>query len=82
MREPYEPVPGKAIEELAKQLRPAFEEAGSDVTLEQLVAMPAAQQLIAAWSVKHEAAALRAGGKVASWLLAALRRRGLGEGAD
>ena len=81
MREPYEPVPGKAIDELVKQLGPAFEEAGDEVTLEQVVAMPAAQQLIAAWSVKHEAAALRARGKVASWLLAALRRRGLGERA-
>jgi hypothetical protein len=75
--EPYEPVPAKAIDELAKQLRPVVE--SSDLALEEVLALPEAKQLIAKWGLKHEAPVLAPRRKVASWLVGALLRRGLGE---
>lgn len=75
--ESYEPVPARAIDELAKQLRPIVE--GSDLGLEEILAMPEAKQLIAKWGVKHDAPVLAPRRKVASWLVGALLRRGLGE---
>jgi len=75
--EPYEPVPAKAIDELAKQLRPVVQ--GSDLALEEVLALPEAKQLIAKWGVKHETPVLAPRRKVASWLVGALLRRGLGE---
>jgi hypothetical protein len=77
--EPYEPVSGRAIDELAKQLRPLVE--GSDLALEELLALPEAKQLIAAWGLKHEVPVLAPRRKVASWLVGSLIRRGLGEDA-
>jgi hypothetical protein len=79
MPEPYEPVPAGAIDELIEQLAPALSAAEGDVSLDQLQAQPAAQQLVARWGRKHEVAVLRPRGRVASWLAGALRRRGLGE---
>ena len=75
--EPYEPVPARAIDELAKQLRRVVE--GSDLALEEVLALPEAKQLIAKWGVKHDAPVLAPRRKVASWLVGALLRRGLGE---
>jgi hypothetical protein len=77
--EPYEPVPAKAIDDLAKQLRPLV--AGSDLALEELLALPEAKQLIAAWGVKHEVPVLAPRRKVAGWLVGSLIRRGLGDDA-
>jgi hypothetical protein len=74
--EPYEPVPATAIDELAKQLRPIVQ--GSDLALEEVLALPEAKQLIAAWAVKHSVPVLAPRRKVASWLVGALLRRGLG----
>jgi len=78
--EPYEPVPARAIDELAKQLRRVVE--GSDLALEEVLALPEAKQLIAKWGVKHDAPVLAPRRKVASWLVGALLRRGLGEKPD
>jgi hypothetical protein len=75
--EPYEPVPGREIDELAKQLQPILE--GSDLALEEVLALPEAKQLIAKWGVDHEVPVLAPRRKVASWLVGALLRRGLGE---
>jgi hypothetical protein len=76
--EPYEGASGKAIDRLAKDLRPIVEGA-SDLGLDAILDLPEAKQAIAAWGVKNDVAALARGGKVASWLVGALRRRGLGE---
>lgn len=78
--EPYEAASGKAIDQLAKDLRPIVE-GGTDLGLDAILDMPEAKQAIAAWAVKNDVAALARGGKVASWLVGALRRRGLGEEA-
>lgn len=79
MSEPYEGgASAKAIDGLAKDLRPVVESA-EGLDLDAVLALPEAKQLIAAWGVKHEVAALGRGGKVASWLTGALRRRGLGK---
>jgi len=77
--EPYEPVPDGAIETLIKELRPVVAAAPADATLEQVLALPEAKQVIAAWGAKHDAAVLAPRRKVASWLVGALLRRGLGE---
>jgi hypothetical protein len=77
--EPYQPVPDDAIDELIKNLRPVVAGAPEDATLEQVLAMPEAKQVIAKWGTKHEAAVLAPRRKVASWLVGALLRRGLGE---
>jgi hypothetical protein len=74
--EPYEGAPAEAIDELADALRPIVE--GADAfDLDEILEFPEAKQAIAAWGVKHDVAALAHGGKVASWLVGALRRRGL-----
>jgi hypothetical protein len=77
--EPYEPAPDKAINELVKDLQPIVE-SGEELGLDAILDLPEAKQAIAAWGVKHEVAALGRDGKVAPWLVAAMRRRGLGEG--
>jgi hypothetical protein len=74
--EPYEGASAKAIDELADGLRPIVEGA-EDFTLDEILELPEAKQAIAAWGVKNDVAALAHGGKVASWLVGALRRRGL-----
>jgi hypothetical protein len=74
--EPYEGASDKAINELAKALRPIVEGA-EDFDLDAVLELPEAKQAIAAWGVKHGVAALAHGGKIASWLVGALRRRGL-----
>jgi hypothetical protein len=74
--EPYEGASGKAIDELARGLRPIVE-GSDDMGLDDVLELPEAKQAIAAWGVKHKVAALARGGKVASWLVGALRRRGL-----
>jgi hypothetical protein len=74
--EPYEGASDKAINELVKGLRPIVEGA-EDFDLDAVLELPEAKQAIAAWGVKHDVAALAHGGKVASWLIGALRRRGL-----
>jgi hypothetical protein len=74
--EPYQGASDKAIDELADGLRPIVEGA-DDFDLDQILELPEAKRAIAAWGVKHEVAALAHGGKVASWLVAALRRRGV-----
>jgi hypothetical protein len=76
--EPYEAASGEAIDRQAKDLRPIVEGA-SDLGLDAILDLPEAKQAIAAWGVKNDVAALARGGKVASWLVGALRRRGLGE---
>jgi hypothetical protein len=78
MSEPYEPASGKAIDQLVKDLRPIVEGA-DDLSLDQILDLPEAKQALAGWGVKNDVAALAHGGKVASWLVGALRRRGLGE---
>lgn len=74
--EPYEGASDRAINELAKGLRGILE-SNEDFDLDALLELPEAKQAIAAWGVKHDVAALAHGGKVASWLVGALRRRGL-----
>ena len=76
--EPYQPASDKAIDQLAKQLRPVLEGAG-DMGLDEVLNLAEAKQAIAAWGVQHDVAALGRGGKVAGWLVGALRRRGLGD---
>jgi hypothetical protein len=78
----FEPVPAKALDELVRQLRPAVEAAAGDMRLEEVLAQPAATQLVAKWATQHDADVLRHRGRVASWLLAALKRRGLGDAED
>jgi hypothetical protein len=82
--EPYQPVPDKAIDDLINNLRPVVAGAPEDATLEQVLALPEAKQVIATWGAKHEVIVLAPRRKVASWLMGALLRRGLGEkpGAD
>jgi hypothetical protein len=74
--EPYQGASDKAIDELAKGLRPIVEGA-DDFGLDEILELPEAKQAVAAWGVKNDVAALAHGGKVASWLVGALRRRGL-----
>jgi hypothetical protein len=74
--EPYQGASDKAIDQLADGLRPIVEGA-DDLGLDEILDLPEAKQAIAAWGVKNEVAALGHGGKVASWLVGALRRRGL-----
>jgi hypothetical protein len=74
--EPYEAASGEAIDELAHGLRPIVEGA-DDFDLDQILELPEAKQVVAAWGVKNDVAALARGGKIASWLVGALRRRGL-----
>ena len=52
-------------------------EGADDLGLDAILDLPEAKQAIAAWGVKNDVAALARGGKVASWLVGALRRRGL-----
>jgi hypothetical protein len=72
----YEAASSEAIDQLADGLRPIVEGAG-DLGLDGILELPEARQVIAAWGVEHDVAALAHGGKVASWLVGALRRRGL-----
>ena len=74
--EPYQGASDTAIDELADGLRPIVE-GDDDLDLDEILELPEAKQAIAAWGVKHDVAALAHGGKVASWLVGALRRRGL-----
>jgi hypothetical protein len=74
--EPYEAASGEAIDELADGLRPIVEGA-DDFDLDQILELPEAKQVVAAWGVKNDVAALARGGKIASWLVGALKRRGL-----
>jgi hypothetical protein len=74
----YEAASDKAINQLAKDLRPIVEGA-EDLGLDAILDLPEAKQAVAAWGVKNDVAALARGGKVASWLVGALRRRGLGK---
>ncbi len=74
--EPYEGASDAAIDELAEALRRILEGA-DDFDLNEMLELPEAKQAIAAWDVKHDVAALARGGKVASWLVGALVRRGL-----
>ena len=74
--EPYEGASAKAIDQLADGLRPIVE-GSDDLGLDEILELPEAKQAIAAWGVKNDVAALARGGKVASWLVGALRRRGL-----
>jgi hypothetical protein len=71
---PYEGASAKAIDQLVKELRPVVEGA-EGLSLEAVLDLPEAKQLIAAWAVKNDVAALARGGKVASWLVGAMRRR-------
>lgn len=82
MSDPYEGgASTRAIDGLVKDLRPIVESA-EELDLDAILALPEAKQLLAAWGVKHEVAALARGGKVASWLVGALRRRGLDPADD
>jgi hypothetical protein len=74
--EEYEGASGKAIDQLANALRPIVE-GSDDLDLDAILELPEAKQAIAAWGVKNKVAALGHGGKIASWLVGALRRRGL-----
>jgi hypothetical protein len=76
--EPYQPASDKAIDQLAKQLRRVLDGA-EGIGLYEVLDLAEAKQAIAAWGVQHDVAALGRGGKVASWLVGALRRRGLGD---
>jgi hypothetical protein len=49
-----------------------------DLGLDGILDLPEAKLAIAAWGSKTDVAALARGGKVASWLVGALKRRGLG----
>jgi ribonuclease BN (tRNA processing enzyme) len=60
-----------------KDMRPIVEGA-DDLGLDGILDLPEAKQVIAAWGSKNDVAALARGGKVASWLVGALKRRGLG----
>ena len=80
--EPYQPVPDEAIDDLIKSLRPVVAAAPEDATLEQVLALPEAKQVIANWGAKHEVIALAPRRKVASWLVGGLLRRGLGDSPD
>jgi hypothetical protein len=73
----YEGASGKAIDQLVKDLRPMVEGA-QELGLDGILDLPEAKQAIAAWGSKNDVAALARGGKVASWLVGALKRRGLG----
>jgi hypothetical protein len=74
--EPYEAASGEAIDQLADELRPIVD--GADgFGLNEILELPEAKRAIAAWGVKNDVAALGHGGKIASWLVGALRRRGL-----
>jgi hypothetical protein len=75
--EPYEPASDKAIDQLTKDLRPIVEGA-DDLSLDEILDLPEAKVAVAAWGVQNDVVALARGGKVASWLVGALRRRGLG----
>jgi hypothetical protein len=77
--EPYQPVPDEAIDELIKNLRPVVAGAPEDATLEQVLDLPEAKQVLAAWGARREVIVLAPRRKVASWLVGALLRRGLGE---
>jgi hypothetical protein len=77
--EPYQPVPDGAIDELIMSLRPVVAGAPENATLEQVLALPDAKQVVATWGTKHEVIVLAPRRKVASWLVGALIRRGLGE---
>jgi hypothetical protein len=79
--EPYEGASAAAIDRLVKDLRPVVESAG-DLDLEAILDLPEAKQVIAAWGVENDVAALARGGKVASWLVGAMRRHGLGAGSQ
>jgi hypothetical protein len=79
---PYQPVPDGAIDELIASLRPVVAGAPDDATLEQVLALPEAKQVIATWGARHEVIVLAPRRKVASWLVGALLRRGLGEKPD
>jgi hypothetical protein len=74
--EPYQGASDEAIDQLADGLRPIVAGA-EDFGLDEMLELPEAKQVIAAWGVKNDVAALARGGKVASWLVGALRRRGL-----
>ena len=74
--EPYEGASDKAIDQLGDGLRPIVE-GGDDLGLDEILKLPEAKQAIAAWGVENDVAALARGGKVASWLVGAVRRRGL-----
>jgi hypothetical protein len=74
--EPYEGASGEAIDQLADDLRPIVD-GTDDFGLNEILELPEAKRAIAAWGVKNDVAALAHGGKVASWLVGALRRRGL-----
>jgi hypothetical protein len=75
--DPYEGgASAKAIAGLVEDLRPVVE-AGEGLDLDAILGLPEAKQVIAAWGVKNDVAALAHGGKVASWLVGALRRNGL-----
>ena len=74
--EEYEAASSEAIDQLADGLRPIVEGA-DDLGLDVILELPEARRVIAAWGVEHDVAALAHGGKVASWLVGALRRRGL-----
>ena len=77
MADPYQGASEKALDSLAKDLRPMVE--GADgLDLDAILALPEAKQLLAAWGAKNNVAALARGGKVASWLVGALHRRRLG----
>jgi hypothetical protein len=74
--EPYQGASDRAIDQLADGLRPILDGA-DDFGLDEILDLPEAKQVIAAWGVENDVAALARGGKVASWLVGALRRRGL-----
>jgi hypothetical protein len=74
--EPYQGASDKAIDQLARGLRPIVE-GGEGLSLNEILDLPEAKRAIAAWGVENDVAALAHGGKVASWLVGALRRRGL-----
>lgn len=74
METQYEGASAKAIDALVKDLRPVVEGA-EGLSLDRVLELPEAKQVIAAWAVKNDVAALARGGKVASWLVGAMRRR-------
>lgn len=75
----YQPVADEAIDQLIANLRPVVAAAPEDATLEQVLALPEAKQVIATWGAKHGVIVLAPRRKVASWLVGTLLRRGLGE---
>jgi hypothetical protein len=76
MSTPYEAGSSTAIDALVEDLQPIVESSGG-LGLDEILNLPEAKQAIAAWGVKNDVAALGHGGKVASWLVGALRRRGI-----